>query len=74
MKCIKQADGVVSRVKDEVALKSVNAGSAEYCTKSEWKTKTRGPVAATVKTVKDEDKKKKRGRWAMRRSVARPAT
>lgn len=36
-KCIRDANGNIKRVSDELAFKKVNAGSHEYCSKSDWK-------------------------------------
>jgi hypothetical protein len=41
MKCIKNADGKVERVGDELATKRVNSGEWVYCSKTEWKAQTR---------------------------------
>jgi len=38
MKCIKSKSGkTIERVKDEVAMKKVDSGKWDYCSKSEWK-------------------------------------
>ena len=41
MKCIKDKNGVIIRVKDEEAIKKVNSGSYTYVRKKEWKEKTK---------------------------------
>lgn len=41
MKCVKNTDGKVERVGEELATKRVNSGEWQYCGKQEWKAKTR---------------------------------
>lgn len=36
-KCIKDSDGKITRVSDELAFEKVKAGSHEYCSKAAWK-------------------------------------
>lgn len=41
MKCVKNTDGKVERVGEELATKRVNSGEWQYCGKQEWKAKTK---------------------------------
>lgn len=47
MKCIKNVDGIIKRVADTTAEERVATGKYTYCSKNEWKEKTRGPVKNT---------------------------
>ena len=37
MKCIKNIDGIIRRVKDDIAIEHINSGGWKYITKTEWK-------------------------------------
>lgn len=51
MKCVKSLhDGVVRRLSDEMAARSVTSGAFSYVPKSEWKALRTAPVVAVVHT------------------------
>jgi hypothetical protein len=54
MKCIKNNNGEVKRLSNEIAERQVASGLAKYCPKSEWKTLRVKPVEVIVPT--DEQK------------------
>lgn len=41
MKCIKDTEGRITRVKDDVANEKVDSGEYTYCGKAEWKKEVR---------------------------------